>query len=203
MFRRASTVSTSGTFRIRKTRRSQIRQAAPVLIMLGTAAALRLKSEVSLSPPSWSAKADHPRVCRLRARSLFSCRTSHMHCDCKAGRWITEDAEGIRRSRRSRAVEPAFHTSPCISPVTCALRVKSASSRTDPLHLNQFRRWWLTNSWMVGLRRPKSPGTAGYLQFLPASSPRAITWAWISAAPSKMLRMRASQRTRLMAYSSA
>ena len=35
------------------------------------------------------------------------------------------------------------------------------------------------------------------------SSPRAITCAWISAAPSKMLRMRASQSTREMAYSSA
>ncbi len=33
--------------------------------------------------------------------------------------------------------------------------------------------------------------------------PRAITWAWISAAPSKMLRMRASHNTRLMGYSSA
>ena len=31
--------------------------------------------------------------------------------------------------------------------------------------------------------------------------PAAITWAWISAAPSKMLRMRASHSTRLMGYS--
>ena len=33
-------------------------------------------------------------------------------------------------------------------------------------------------------------------------SPRAITCAWISAAPSKMLRMRASHSTRLISYSS-
>ena len=30
-----------------------------------------------------------------------------------------------------------------------------------------------------------------------------MTWAWISAAPSKMLRMRASHSTREIAYSSA
>ncbi len=30
-----------------------------------------------------------------------------------------------------------------------------------------------------------------------------MIWAWISAAPSKMLRMRASQNTRLIGYSSA
>lgn len=37
----------------------------------------------------------------------------------------------------------------------------------------------------------------------PSTSLRAITCAWISAAPSKMLRMRASQSTRLTGYSSA
>ena len=37
----------------------------------------------------------------------------------------------------------------------------------------------------------------------PAISPRAITCAWISAAPSKMFRMRASHSTRLISYSSA
>ena len=41
------------------------------------------------------------------------------------------------------------------------------------------------------------------LQFLPCNFPRAITCAWISAAPSKMLRMRASHSTRLISYSSA
>ena len=35
------------------------------------------------------------------------------------------------------------------------------------------------------------------------SSRRAITWVWISAAPSKMLRMRASHRTRVIWYSVA
>ena len=40
-------------------------------------------------------------------------------------------------------------------------------------------------------------------QFPPSSSRRAITCAWISAAPSKMLRMRASQRIREIGYSSA
>ena len=35
------------------------------------------------------------------------------------------------------------------------------------------------------------------------SNRRAITCAWISAAPSKMLRMRASHRTRLIWYSVA
>ena len=35
------------------------------------------------------------------------------------------------------------------------------------------------------------------------SNPLAMTPAWISAAPSKMLRMRASTSTRLMGYSSA
>ncbi len=40
-------------------------------------------------------------------------------------------------------------------------------------------------------------------QFRVVISPRAITCAWISAAPSKMLRMRASHSTRLISYSSA
>src|SRR5262249_36524479 len=34
------------------------------------------------------------------------------------------------------------------------------------------------------------------IQFVPSSSRRAITWAWISAAPSKILSMRASHRIR-------
>ncbi len=40
-------------------------------------------------------------------------------------------------------------------------------------------------------------------QLRPPTSPRAITCACISAAPSKMLRMRASHSTRLISYSSA
>ena len=40
-------------------------------------------------------------------------------------------------------------------------------------------------------------------QLRPAKSPRAMTPAWISAAPSKMLRMRASQSTRLISNSIA
>ena len=40
-------------------------------------------------------------------------------------------------------------------------------------------------------------------QLRPVRRPRAMTWAWISAAPSKMLRMRASHSTRLIGYSSA
>ncbi len=40
-------------------------------------------------------------------------------------------------------------------------------------------------------------------QLRPPISPRAMTCAWISAAPSKILRIRASQRMRLISYSSA
>jgi len=52
-----------------------------------------------------------------------------------------------------------------------------------------------------GRRAGEAGGSAA--QFRPESRPRAITWAWISAAPSKMLRMRASHSTREMRYSSA
>jgi len=45
------------------------------------------------------------------------------------------------------------------------------------------------------------PGDDAPSQFRLLSNPRATTWAWISAAPSKMLRMRASQSTRLIGYS--
>src|SRR5262249_41652083 len=50
-----------------------------------------------------------------------------------------------------------------------------------------------------------APGanTVGPIQLLAASSRRAMTCAWISAAPSKMLRMRASQRIRETGNSSA
>ena len=40
-------------------------------------------------------------------------------------------------------------------------------------------------------------------QFEPSSNRRAMTWAWISAAPSKILRMRASHRMRETGNSSA
>lgn len=53
---------------------------------------------------------------------------------------------------------------------------------------------------IAGTADPIGPPRA---QLRAASSPRAITCAWISAAPSKMLRMRASHSTRLISYSSA
>src|SRR6185295_10859488 len=54
-------------------------------------------------------------------------------------------------------------------------------------------------------RRNVSPLRLGFPAQLPRSSNsrRAMTLAWISAAPSKMLRMRASHKTRLIGYSSA
>ena len=62
-------------------------------------------------------------------------------------------------------------------------------------------RWLLSHQ--AGLAAPRrDPGAPGAgPQFLPASMPRPITCAWISAAPSKMLRMRASASTRLTSYS--
>ena len=47
------------------------------------------------------------------------------------------------------------------------------------------------------------PGLPLAHQLRPSIRPRAITCAWISAAPSKMLRMRASHRIRLISNSSA
>lgn len=47
------------------------------------------------------------------------------------------------------------------------------------------------------------PIPPGVRQLRPPIVPRATTCAWISAAPSKMLRMRASHSTRLISYSSA
>ena len=55
-------------------------------------------------------------------------------------------------------------------------------------------------SWGQG---PFTSGRRGRPQFLCDISPRPTTWAWISAAPSKMFRIRASHRTRLISNSSA
>src|SRR6185312_8679036 len=59
----------------------------------------------------------------------------------------------------------------------------------------------LQGGWHQILGR-KAGSDASFAQLLPSSNRLAITCAWISAAPSKMLRMRASHRTRDTGYSS-
>ncbi len=51
----------------------------------------------------------------------------------------------------------------------------------------------------AGRRQSIAPDRGG--QIWRVSNPRPITFAWISAAPSKMFRMRASHSTRLISYS--
>src|SRR5262249_14618641 len=66
-----------------------------------------------------------------------------------------------------------------------------------------------SNDWPVGPWLPsrrvlaRGANAAEPIQLLAASSRRAMTCAWISAVPSKMLRMRASQRMRETGNSSA
>ena len=80
-----------------------------------------------------------------------------------------------------------------LDPVGLELGPRAERHRPPPAGRPRLSRW--------GFRR--KPADPRPQLTRPSSSRRAMTCAWISAAPSKMLRMRASHSTRLTGYSSA
>jgi hypothetical protein len=96
----------------------------------------------------------------------------------------------------------------CPSP-TCKRRLASDWGR--PMNFNGGKPWFdmdledLARELLRTDRAGKSENAPRNppLQLWPSSRRRAITWAWISAAPSKIDRMRASHRMREILYSSA
>lgn len=97
--------------------------------------------------------------------------------------------------------------------ITAFARFVDATGHTGPLTTR------ITLDWVQGQARHAKPltwarshpehGKTTKVVCLPArrarvrqdNKPRPITCAWISAAPSKIFRMRASQKTRLISYS--